>query len=103
MMKAGAAADIIGAGTQAYLSWSMCWSASYMQKGLSMVVHSFMNSMEPPVSAEMSQMASSLQRPTRLTQTHWEHWSSIKMCLCLKASHSDTSWWNYDHVASLTS
>lgn len=39
----------------------MCWSASYMQNGLSMVVHSFMNSMEPPVSAEMSQMASSLQ------------------------------------------
>ena len=50
----------MGAGSQAYLSWSMCWSASYMQKGLSMVVHSFMNSMEPPVSAEMSQMASSL-------------------------------------------
>lgn len=44
----------------AHLSWSMCWSASYMQKGLSMVVHSFINSMEPPVSAEMSQMASSL-------------------------------------------
>lgn len=32
-----------------------------MQKGLSMVVHSFMNSIEPPVSADMSQMASSLQ------------------------------------------
>lgn len=47
-----------------HLSWSMCWSASYMQKGLSMVVHSFMNSMEPPVSAEMSQMASSLQGAT---------------------------------------
>lgn len=44
-----------------YLSWSICWSASYIQNGLSMVVHSVMNSMEPPVSAEMSQMARSLQ------------------------------------------
>lgn len=48
-----------------YLSWSMCWSASYIQKGLSMVVHSFMNSIEPPVSADMSQMASSLQTGRR--------------------------------------
>lgn len=46
---------------QPYLSWSTCWSASYMQKGLSMVVHSLMKAMEPPVSAEMSQMASSLR------------------------------------------
>lgn len=44
----------------AYLSWSMCWSASYIQKGLSMVVHSVMNSIEPPVSADMSQIANSL-------------------------------------------
>lgn len=44
----------------AYLSWSMCWSASYIQKGLSMVVHSVMNSIDPPVSADMSQIASSL-------------------------------------------
>ena len=37
---------------------SLFLSASYRQKGSSMVVHSFMNSMEPPGSAEMSQMAS---------------------------------------------
>lgn len=36
-----------------------------MQKGLSMVVHSFMNPIEPPVSADMSQMASSLQEDRR--------------------------------------
>lgn len=48
-----------------YLSWSMCWSASYIQNGLSMVVHSFMNSIEPPVSADMSQMARSLRRQRR--------------------------------------
>lgn len=47
-------------GAGSYLSWSTCWSASYMQKGLSMVVHSLMKAMEPPVSAEMSQIASSL-------------------------------------------
>lgn len=33
-----------------------------MQKGFSMVVHSVMNSMEPPVSAEMSQIAKNLSR-----------------------------------------
>lgn len=33
-----------------------------MQKGFSMVVHSVMNSMEPPVSAEMSQIAKNLAR-----------------------------------------
>ena len=38
---------------------SLFLSASYRQNGSSMVVHSFMNSMEPPGSAEMSQMASS--------------------------------------------
>lgn len=32
-----------------------------MQKGFSIVVHSVMNSMEPPVSAEMSQMAKNLK------------------------------------------
>lgn len=31
-----------------------------MQKGFSIVVHSVMNSMEPPVSAEMSQIANNL-------------------------------------------
>ena len=36
---------------------SLFLSASYKQKGSSMVVHSFMNSMDPPGSAEMSQMA----------------------------------------------
>lgn len=39
---------------------SLFLSASYKQKGSSMVVHSFMNSMEPPGSAEISQMAMSL-------------------------------------------
>lgn len=48
--------------SQSYRSWSMCWLASYMQKGFSMVVHSAMNSMEPPVSAEMSQIAKNLAR-----------------------------------------
>ena len=38
---------------------SLFLSASYRQNGSSMVVHSFMNSMEPPGSAEMSQMARS--------------------------------------------
>ena len=38
---------------------SLFLSASYRQNGSSMVVHSFMNSIEPPGSAEMSQMASS--------------------------------------------
>ena len=36
-------------------------SASYRLKGSSMEVHSFMNSMEPPGSAEMSQIATSLE------------------------------------------
>lgn len=40
----------------------MCWSASYIQKGLSMVVHSVMNSIEPPMSADMSQIARSLRK-----------------------------------------
>ena len=44
-----------------HLSWSMCVSASYMQKGLSMVVHSVMNPMEPRGSAEISHIASSLE------------------------------------------
>lgn len=37
---------------------SLLRSASYKQNGVSILVHSFMNSMEPPGSAEMSQMAS---------------------------------------------
>lgn len=45
-----------------YLSWSICWLASYIQKGFSIVVHSVMNSIEPPVSAEMSQMAKNLMQ-----------------------------------------
>lgn len=36
---------------------SLLRSASYKQNGVSMLVHSFINSMEPPGSAEMSQMA----------------------------------------------
>ena len=39
---------------------SLFWSASYRQKGSSIEVHSFMNSIEPPGSAEMSEMAISL-------------------------------------------
>lgn len=54
--EGGRAEEVAGS----YLSWSTCWFASYMQKGLSMVVHSLMKAMEPPVSAEMSQIASSL-------------------------------------------
>lgn len=41
-----------------YLFISLFLSASYRQKGVSMVVHSFINSMDPPGSAEISQMAS---------------------------------------------
>jgi len=43
-----------------YLLVSLCKCASYRQNGLSMVVHSFMNSIEPPGSADISQMPSSL-------------------------------------------
>lgn len=48
--------------SHSYLSWSMCWLGSYIQKGFSIVVHSVMNSMEPSVSAEMSQIAKNLTR-----------------------------------------
>lgn len=37
---------------------SLLRSASYKQNGVSMFVHSFINSMEPPGSAEISQIAS---------------------------------------------
>lgn len=37
---------------------SLLRSASYRQNGVSIVVHSFINSIEPPGSAEMSHMAS---------------------------------------------
>lgn len=43
-----------------YLLVSLCKCASYRQNGLSMVVHSFMNSIEPPGSADISQMPNSL-------------------------------------------
>lgn len=39
---------------------SLLLSASYRQNGISMFVHSFINSMEPPGSAEISQMANIL-------------------------------------------
>lgn len=39
---------------------SLLRSASYKQNGVSMLVHSFMNSIEPPGSAEISQMANIL-------------------------------------------
>lgn len=39
---------------QTHLSWIICWSASYMQKGCSIVVHSVINSIDPPVSADLS-------------------------------------------------
>lgn len=39
---------------------SLCKCASYRQNGLSIVVHSFINSMEPPGSADMSQIPSNL-------------------------------------------
>lgn len=43
-----------------YLLVSLCKCASYKQNGLSIVVHSFMNSMEPPGSADISQIPSNL-------------------------------------------
>ena len=54
------------------LSEFICWSASYKQKGLSMVVHSFMNSIDPPGSAEMSHIASSLWGSCG--QPWWKEW-----------------------------
>jgi len=43
-----------------YLLVSLCKCASYRQNGLSMVVHSFMNSIEPPGSADISQIPNNL-------------------------------------------
>ena len=43
-----------------YLFVSLFLSASYRQKGVSIVVHSFINSTEPPGSAEISHIASIL-------------------------------------------
>ena len=43
-----------------YLSVSVFSSASYRQNGLSIVVHSFINSIEPPGSADISQRERSL-------------------------------------------
>lgn len=43
-----------------YLLVSLCKCASYRQNGLSIVVHSFMNSIEPPGSADISQIPSNL-------------------------------------------
>lgn len=39
---------------------SLCKCASYKQNGLSMVVHSFINSIDPPGSADISQIPSNL-------------------------------------------
>lgn len=46
--------------TSIYLLVSLCKCASYKQNGLSIVVHSFMNSIEPPGSADISQIPSNL-------------------------------------------
>lgn len=71
-----------------YLSWSMCWLASYMQKGFSMVVHSVMNSMEPPVSAEMSQIAKNLRRIDKEEKNKFSEYLILKAHFSMKHSYT---------------
>lgn len=77
---------------QTHLSWIICWSASYMQKGRSIVVHSVIKSMEPPVSAEMSHIATSLKKYTNTQMRGWisqafrQQWIKIK-CAYNKLHH----------------